>query len=75
MAEKKESTKEYRLTLPRDFPQPSRNRGGVSVLAGPEGSVVALDADQLEAINADPLITVEPVKAEKAETKSTSKKK
>jgi hypothetical protein len=69
----------YKVTLPREFPYEQRIRAGVVVnkVHGYEGE---LTDEQLEAVNADQLLTVSEAAAPKAaepikQAKTTSKAK
>lgn len=48
----------YKVTLPRTFPANAHRRAGIAVAAGLEGYVGPLTDEQLEAIKADPILTV-----------------
>lgn len=48
----------YKVTLPRTFPALAHRRAGIAVAAGLEGYVGPLTQEQLEAIKADPIMTV-----------------
>lgn len=64
----------YKVTLPFTFLADSRTRGGITIPrdGGYEGP---LDADQLKAIKADDILTVEEIASAKAptETKAPAK--
>ncbi|MDR6794731.1 hypothetical protein J2X12_004121 [Pseudarthrobacter oxydans] len=62
----------YKVTLPREFPYNERVRAGV-VINKEHGYEGELTDEQLEAIQADSLLTVEKVEAPK-QAKAPSKK-
>ena len=62
----------YKVTLPREFPYNERIRAGV-VINQEHGYEGELTDEQLEAIQADSLLTVEKVEAPKAAKAATKK--
>lgn len=60
--------KQYKVTLPKTFAASRRMRGGVGIPAGREGYVGSLTEEQLEAIEADPQLTVEELEVEADES-------
>lgn len=52
----------YRVTLPPNFSGPHRQRAGVFVAPGPDGYVGTLTDEQVEAVKADPVLTLRDYK-------------